>query len=790
MKKIKETYLLFLIVIGLISLSLYSTYALFTASTTIQNVVGLETTLSTDSNIIEYEMVTVAPGEDKIIEVKVNNNYGSRLYYGVWYEILKPLSSSNVDVGLYTEQDDTPSSGQIPTGTELTLLIGISNGGKEEAIVNVGTIGSVSSNLNLSSSRKLIPSGWIEGILVTADYLDDHSTTITENVSLDFSYTGAVQPTTLYPGTYKLEVWGAQGGSFNTTYVGGKGGYSYGTLTLTETTPIYVYVGGKGTDGTTKGTFAGGFNGGGDGYTSSATYDMSGGGGGSDIRLGTDSLYARVIVAGGGGGAGSYSASYRYSGGAGGGTSGIAGSQYTTSYKAGLGGSSTSAGTSYYGTTANSTSYGTPANFGNGGSAGTSTYVAGGGGGWYGGGYARRASGGGGSGYVYTSSTASQCPTGCLLTSKYYLTDAQTKAGNTSFTDFSGSSVTGHSGDGAARISGTGQVNSYTIPTITGMTELNINRGINVDLNTGVSINCETGKTGCSLVKTSITDTSILLPGTHTIYYVVKSTDNIYYKYPRTINVTESITGSFTTSISDYQELTISNVSTNASNYSIKYAKGAKDDIYFTTSGTDITSDLKIETLEDGIYSIALVDKTKTEVILMKKIYIYNFYEYDYSNPSVNVSLSNFNAIKGSAFTNMGSATASITNNKLYLSADGGTAIEEIVYDCWNGGYEEGGWCTDSDYDISTTYTVECECRQDGEYNCETISCEGNCNDPCASNYTKVDTNNYRSDYQYCDEGTWTDYVTWEATCVWDGDYSPDEVPHDIYKYTVGVEVE
>lgn len=272
---------------------------------------------------------------------------------------------------------------------------------------------------------------------------------------INVPYSGTYKTITLPKGIYKLEVWGAQGGSFNTTYVGGKGGYSYGTLTLKdEETVLHCYAGGKGTDGTTSGTFAGGWNGGGKAYSSSATYDMSAGGGGSDIRIGSTSLYARVIVAGGGGGAGSYSGSYRYSGGVGGGISGVAGGQYNTSYKAGLGGTQTTAGMSYYGTTGNSStaSYGTIASFGVGGAAGSSTYVAGGGGGWYGGGYARRASGGGGSGYVYTSSTASNYPSGCLLNSAYYLTDADTVAGNTSFVDYSGSTVTGHSGNGCIRI--------------------------------------------------------------------------------------------------------------------------------------------------------------------------------------------------------------------------------------------------------------------------------------------------------------------------------------------------
>lgn len=60
--------------------------------------------------------------------------------------------------------------------------------------------------------------------------------------------------------------------------------------------------------------------------------------------------------------------------------------------------------------------------------------------------------GGGGSGYVYTSSTASDYPSGCLLNSSYYLTDAQTIAGNTAFISPTGANETGHTGNGYIRI--------------------------------------------------------------------------------------------------------------------------------------------------------------------------------------------------------------------------------------------------------------------------------------------------------------------------------------------------
>lgn len=257
----------------------------------------------------------------------------------------------------------------------------------------------------------------------------------------NFPYTGSVQEITLGKGTYKLEVWGAQGGSYS-SYYGGAGGYSYGTLTLTDKATLYVYAGGQPTSSTTIGAVTGGFNGGGDGcvraYSGTTTYGQ-GGGGGSDIRIGIDSLYSRVIVAGGGGGSASVDA-------------------LTT--KCGGGETGAAALGSYYGT---QTAAGTNGSFGQGGAATTNgtNYKygsGGGGGGWYGGGaytsYSDSASSyrsynGGGSGFVWKGSNA---PIGYLLGSNYYLTDAATIKGNTSFKSPTGTNETGHTGNGYCRI--------------------------------------------------------------------------------------------------------------------------------------------------------------------------------------------------------------------------------------------------------------------------------------------------------------------------------------------------
>lgn len=263
---------------------------------------------------------------------------------------------------------------------------------------------------------------------------------------MNFDYTGSVQTKTLKPGTYTIECWGGQGGTYS-SYIGGYGGYSKGTITLTEATTVYISVGGAGSSSST----AAGFNGGGTGISSGR-----GGGGATDVRIGQNSLYSRVIVAGGGGGAGVTSANANPCG-CGGGEYGGDGyyNDTTGSYTIGQnrcgGSASQTAGGKTWSTS-------TQATFGQGGNA-SGYSCGGGGGGWYGGGGAYDSDsdsdgrwGGGGSGYVYTSSTAKNYPNGCLLNSTYYLSNAQTIAGNTSFTSPTGSAETGHTGSGFCRI--------------------------------------------------------------------------------------------------------------------------------------------------------------------------------------------------------------------------------------------------------------------------------------------------------------------------------------------------
>ena len=202
-----------------------------------------------------------------------------------------------------------------------------------------------------------------------------------------FDYTGGEQvftsPTT---GTYKLETWGAQGGSRN-GYIGGYGGYSIGTITLSKSQNLYINVGGNGT------TKIGGYNGGGNRPSGDTTGWYAGSGGGAThiatvsglLSTLENSKFDILIVSGGGGGATS-SSTYNANGGSGGGYMG-------STIKGPTGGTQTIAGTNAKG--------GITGSFGKGAD---STNEGAGGSGFFGGGSGLHPdigySGAGGSGYI------------------------------------------------------------------------------------------------------------------------------------------------------------------------------------------------------------------------------------------------------------------------------------------------------------------------------------------------------------------------------------------------------
>jgi len=249
---------------------------------------------------------------------------------------------------------------------------------------------------------------------------------------------GNVQTRTLQPGTYLLEVWGADGGgrinnptqfpAGGTMFRGGNGGFSRGILTITSPQTIHIYVGGAGglygaePSGTNH---PGGWNGGG-GFrqgSSAGGARMGTGGGASDIRTtgGAWNLAAsrnsRFIVAGGGGGEAGWTGAHEWTGGWGGNGGGAVaqiGHHQPVAFSTANGGqpgTQTGSPTSFAGTNApaaNQLLAGNIPGFGQGGNNGavgaepvSNNIRSGGGGGWFGGMSGAQRSAGGGSGFVF-----------------------------------------------------------------------------------------------------------------------------------------------------------------------------------------------------------------------------------------------------------------------------------------------------------------------------------------------------------------------------------------------------
>lgn len=224
-----------------------------------------------------------------------------------------------------------------------------------------------------------------------------------------FTYTGGQQTYTVpEKGNYKLEVWGAQGGQANATYVGGYGGYSVGTVVLNKDTILYINVGGQGSSGCQTTSCAGGYNGGGSGGQNTAdTSNYQAGGGGathiaksSGLLSSLSSNPSTILIVGGGGGGGYYhvnGANYSIIGASAGGFQGTNGGTCVYGSLAATGGTQSVGGTAGYRGASGSFGVG---GTGPGGASAALNGSSGGGGGFYGGGSAGHSGSGGGSGYI------------------------------------------------------------------------------------------------------------------------------------------------------------------------------------------------------------------------------------------------------------------------------------------------------------------------------------------------------------------------------------------------------
>ena len=139
---IKNIYLILIISIGLIVLGIGSSYAMFTASSNIDNPISLSSNLITNEDIFESFNVNLSSRESRSIKFNItNSNNISNIKYASWYI----YNGDSNDISFYI---DKTNDNYIDFNGELSV-----NGG----IIAIDIINNTSNNISLTigvSSRK------------------------------------------------------------------------------------------------------------------------------------------------------------------------------------------------------------------------------------------------------------------------------------------------------------------------------------------------------------------------------------------------------------------------------------------------------------------------------------------------------------------------------------------------------------------------------------------------------------------------------------------------------------
>ena len=151
---IKESYLLIIIIVGILSLSMYSSFALFSLEKTTSNdivTMRAANNIETNINVYEYKTVTVDANSNLAVMVNVKNNTSDSIYYGVYYE--------NVPVGVKVTKIDwseNNATGNINGNTTLPVELMIINDTNSSVTINIGVAGGSSNELGLPDGKTLV----------------------------------------------------------------------------------------------------------------------------------------------------------------------------------------------------------------------------------------------------------------------------------------------------------------------------------------------------------------------------------------------------------------------------------------------------------------------------------------------------------------------------------------------------------------------------------------------------------------------------------------------------------
>jgi len=157
----KQIYLLTIIIVGIIALSVYSTYALFTFESETSNVVTIHTptSLQISENIYEYQQITVKENSVVTIDIDIYNTFDYDVCYSIWYKIIGEFEEENIQI-FQKSKELLTSSGILLAQKNVKVTIAIVNDNDKEIKINLGTVAdelkTESCSLNISEDKKVI----------------------------------------------------------------------------------------------------------------------------------------------------------------------------------------------------------------------------------------------------------------------------------------------------------------------------------------------------------------------------------------------------------------------------------------------------------------------------------------------------------------------------------------------------------------------------------------------------------------------------------------------------------
>ena len=275
MKNIKKSYFIIFGLIVLAVICFSTSYAIFSNTKEEHgklNIVAGNLNYKIESSELDSDSVTVPANTSKEIRIKLTSLNEVNSKYELYYILDK--TNDKVSVG-YSKDTKDSVLGTVEGSSSKMISIVVRNDSDTSTKVTFKVLGGL-----LNNELALKDGNSLNQELALCSYEKGYIWT--------FDYTGGEQDfVTPCSGTYKLEVWGAQGGygSYGTgTKIGGYGAYSFGNISIAKENNIFINIGGQGGHGYVSNlNRCESVGGGGGGFYGGASNNYSGSGGSSYI---------------------------------------------------------------------------------------------------------------------------------------------------------------------------------------------------------------------------------------------------------------------------------------------------------------------------------------------------------------------------------------------------------------------------------------------------------------------------------------------------------------------------